>query len=85
MSLCEYIPVFDLCVDFGGVLFECDGFDGSLLLEGESVAFVVEFPIFSEWYFGFGLLVQTDFFGIFVGFSAYAAGGLLLRRSYLDF
>jgi len=58
-SVClrENFSVFDLCVEFGAVLLEGDGFDGSLLLEGQSFAFVDEFAIFSQSYFRPGLVV----------------------------
>lgn len=57
VSLGEDFSVLGLSIELGGSLLEGDGFDGSLLLEGERFAFVIGFAVFCEGHFGPGLVV----------------------------
>jgi hypothetical protein len=85
VGLSEDIPVLGLGIELGGSLLKSNGFDGSLLLESESFAFVVRFAIFCEWHLGPGLVVKADFFSIFVSLGANAPRRLLLGLPHLHF
>ena len=41
--------IFGFCVEFGGMLFEGNGFDRFNFLHVEGLALIIEFLIFGEW------------------------------------
>ena len=83
MCLGKWVSVFGFCVKFSGGLFECDGFNGSLLFKCESFAFVIEFAVLGEWDFRFGIAVEADLLVVFVGLGADAPWLFFLGRAHL--
>lgn len=81
----EDVPVFGFGVEFGGVLFEGNRFNGFGFLHIDSVALIIEFLVLAEGLPQPSLVVKTNFLGVLVGFSPNSSSRLLPTASHLHF
>ena len=85
MGLGENVPILGLGVEFGGMLFEGNRFDGFGLLEGEGVAVIVVLFVLSVGLPGASRLVEANLFRILIRLSLNPTTSIILMTPDFNF